>query len=121
MEARSTLRPGQKGTRKLVARFGDRLLYVRYRYDAKLPKRFTTVELIVDEADWSPAERNRPEKSTSSVPVGIGLELWESGLQRRVKAAGGTWDRQRRVWLLPREQVTILGLEPHMPLRQHQW
>jgi enoyl-CoA hydratase/carnithine racemase len=48
MEARATMRPGQKGTRKLVARFGDRLLFVRYRYDSKLKKRFTTVELIFE-------------------------------------------------------------------------
>ena len=67
MEARATMRPGQKGTRKLVARFGDRLLFVRYRYDRKLKKRFTTVEQIVEEAlglaadTRSPTDaRNRP-------------------------------------------------------------
>jgi hypothetical protein len=27
-------RPGQRGTRKLVTRYGDRLVCVRYRYDA---------------------------------------------------------------------------------------
>jgi hypothetical protein len=46
--------PRTEGTRKLVARFGDRLLFVRYRYDKKLKRRFTTVELIVEEADWTP-------------------------------------------------------------------
>ena len=30
METRLTLRPGQHGTRKLVERYGERLLRVRY-------------------------------------------------------------------------------------------
>ena len=34
MEARVTLRPGQRGTKKLVRRFGERLICVRYCYDA---------------------------------------------------------------------------------------
>ena len=28
------LRPGQKGTKQLLAQYGDRLISVRYRYDA---------------------------------------------------------------------------------------
>jgi hypothetical protein len=114
MDVKSTLRPGQKGTKKLVARFGERLLYVRYRYDVKRRKRFTTVELIVDETDWNPAERGLYQKPNLQAPVGIRLELWESGLQRRVKAAGGRWDRKRGLWLLPREQVATLGLEDRL-------
>ena len=46
METRLTLRPGQNGTRKLVERFGKRLVRVRYRYDTEQRKRYTTVELI---------------------------------------------------------------------------
>ena len=33
MEARLKLKPGQNGTKKLLARFGERLVCVRYRYD----------------------------------------------------------------------------------------
>jgi hypothetical protein len=58
MEARAILRPGQNRTKKLVTRFGDRLICVRYRYDTTRRKRFTTVELIVDESDW-----------TASIPI----------------------------------------------------
>jgi hypothetical protein len=54
MEARTTRRPGQKGTKKLVKRFGDRLIFVRYRYDIHRQRRYTTVELIVDEQPWAP-------------------------------------------------------------------
>ncbi|MEK6246087.1 MAG: hypothetical protein AABM33_16510 [Pseudomonadota bacterium] len=34
METRLTLRPGQDGTKKLLQRFGKRLVAVRYLYDA---------------------------------------------------------------------------------------
>jgi hypothetical protein len=37
--------------------------------------------------------------------------MWESGVQRKVKAAGGKWDKQRRVWLLPLSHVRDLGLD----------
>ena len=102
MEARATMRPGQKGTRKLVARFGDRLLFVRYRYDRNLKKRFTTVELIVAEADWTP-----PPPPLVRVKV----EYWDVPLRREVKAAGGKWDPNGCVWLLPldRAQETRTG------------
>jgi hypothetical protein len=30
---RLTLKPGQRGTHKLAAKYGDRLVRVRYRYD----------------------------------------------------------------------------------------
>lgn len=46
MRARSTLRPGQPGTRKLVQEYGERLLRVRYRYDALKRKRYTTAEIL---------------------------------------------------------------------------
>ena len=111
MEVRATLRPGQKGTKKLLARFGERLLYVRYRYDSHRHKRFTTVELIVDEADWAVPDLRAPATAAEHPPVGIKVEMWESGVQRKVKAAGGTWDKIHRVWLLPLSRVRELGLE----------
>ena len=48
------LKPGQKGTKQLLAQYGDRLICVRYRYDAQRKKRFKTVELLVAECDWEP-------------------------------------------------------------------
>ena len=35
MRTRLTLKPGQRGTKQLVAEYGDRLVCVRYRYDDK--------------------------------------------------------------------------------------
>ena len=61
METRLTLRPGQHGTRKLAARFGERLVRVRYLYDAEGGRRLKTVELIVESVPWSPRPR-RPRR-----------------------------------------------------------
>ncbi|MDY6921765.1 MAG: hypothetical protein SV765_16320 [Pseudomonadota bacterium] len=50
MDVTKTLRPGDSGTKRLKQRYGDRLVCVRYRKDAGRQRRYTTVELIVDEA-----------------------------------------------------------------------
>ena len=102
MEAKATMRHGQKGTKKLTARFGQRLLFVRYRYDAKRRRRFTTVELIVEEADWTPPP---------APMVRLRVDYWEAALQREIKAAGGKWDQENKLWLLPLDRVRKLGLE----------
>jgi predicted aminopeptidase len=47
MRVEQTLRPGQRGTRRFVDRFGDRLVCVRYR--AEGDRRVTMVELVVDD------------------------------------------------------------------------
>jgi len=39
MQVLSIRRPGQRGTRKPVAVYGERLVCVRYRYDAVSKKR----------------------------------------------------------------------------------
>ncbi|MGH8524782.1 MAG: hypothetical protein ACREXY_11365 [Gammaproteobacteria bacterium] len=62
MDVRVTLKPGQKGTRRLATRYGDRLVRVRYRYDKVKRKRYKTIELIVDEETWIDGLRMRPAK-----------------------------------------------------------
>jgi hypothetical protein len=59
METRLKLCPGQNGTKKLVKQYGEKLVCVRYRYDAARKKRYKTVELIVDEAPWNPKDAAR--------------------------------------------------------------
>jgi hypothetical protein len=57
MKTHKHLKPGENGTLRLVERFGDTLLCVRYRYDAIRDMRIKTAEIIVDE---------RPGKGGSS-------------------------------------------------------
>jgi hypothetical protein len=47
MRTLKILRPGQKGTKELLARYGTSLLCVRYRHDETSGERVKTVELIV--------------------------------------------------------------------------
>src|SRR5437879_12323808 len=46
------LKPGQKGTKQLLAQYGDRLICVRYRYEAQAKKRFKTVEHLFAGREW---------------------------------------------------------------------
>lgn len=76
--------PGQKGAKKFLERYGEQLVCVRYRYDDQRRKRFTTIEILIEESAWSPPEK--PEI------VGLRVEFRETELQRRVKQAGGKWN-----------------------------
>jgi hypothetical protein len=107
MQARSKLKPGQKGTRKLVELYGSRLVCVRYRYDEQQQKRFKTVELIVEEVPWTP--KPKPIKPTTIINVRI--EYGEVELGRKVKSAGGRWNAAKRVWEIRYDKAIALGLE----------
>ena len=104
MRTRLKLKPGQDGTKKLLAQYGEQLVCVRYRYDDEKRKRYKTGELIVDESPWDP-------KLKGDEMVGVRVELGEVNLQARVRQAGGVWDRLRKVWRLRYNQVVALGLE----------
>jgi hypothetical protein len=54
MKTRLILRPGQHGTKRLVEKYGDSLLCVRFKYDTEKQQRLKTVELIVERTEWTP-------------------------------------------------------------------
>jgi hypothetical protein len=109
------LKPGQKGTKRLVERYGDRLVCVRYRYDAARRKRIKTVELVVAEADWEP--RFAPDQI-----VALRVAFTDVTTRTRVKRAGGTWDPDRVVWQLRYDRVVALGLRRRIvPPRHPEW
>ena len=91
-----TLRPGARGTKKLLRQHGQRLLCVRYLYDPIQRRRLTTVELVVDEAPWNPPL------------VALRLDWAERDLAHRLRAAGATHDRG--LWLLPRDHPLAAAL-----------
>lgn len=51
---RLKLKPGQKGTKALVEKYGDALVCVRYRYDEASRTRIKTVELVVEKKELGP-------------------------------------------------------------------
>ena len=100
------LEPGQKGTKRLLEWYGDRLVCVRYRYDPTRRRRFKTVELIVAERDWQP----RGRRAAPDQIVSLRISFDETDLRRRVKQAGGRWNPDHRAWQLPHDRAVVLGL-----------
>ena len=96
METRLTLRPGQAGTKKLLARYGERLLRVRYLYDEKAERRLKTVELIVESVPWRPASR-RPRRRDEDI-VAVRIAYGELELRERAKRLGAVWRPAQKVW-----------------------
>jgi hypothetical protein len=105
MWARKKLKPGQDGTKSLLDKYGDQLLCVRYRYDEQQHLRHTTVELIVEMTKWQP-----PTVAADHV-VGVRIGLSEVELQRKVRQAGGRWNRERQLWELRYDQALSVGLK----------
>lgn len=106
MKTRLKLNPGQRGTKKLVAQYGERLICVRYRYDEERKKRLKTVELIVEEIDWEPPKDRIAGDTIVSIHIGFN----EMELQGKVKKAGGKWNRKRKVWDIRYDEALKLKL-----------
>jgi hypothetical protein len=106
MRIRLTLQPHQRGAKQLLAQYGNRLVWVRYRYDAQNKKRFKTVELIVEERAWDPD--GGKWQADRLVPVRV--TVTEFALRQQVKHVGGKWNPQRGVWEVRYDQVLALGL-----------
>jgi hypothetical protein len=99
-----TLWPPRPGTLKLARRFGNTLVCVRYRHDPLGLHRYTTVELIVDEA---PVTSARVDRHVYGVKIG----LHEHELRARAKAQGAKWDDAAKLWRLRGKAVKHLGLQ----------
>jgi hypothetical protein len=110
MKTLRKLRPGQPGTKKLLEKYGEDLVCVRYRYDSANMKRITTVELIVEVTPWQPQAHRIPMNKN----VCVRIEYGEIELGRKVKAAGGVWNRKKKLWELHYQQVLKLGLIERM-------
>ena len=106
MKTKRKLNPGQPGTKKLVEKFGDDLVCVRYRYDSAKKRRFKTVELIVDESSW---EKKKKEVALNNlVEIRVGYE--EIELREKIKAKGAKWNKIKKVWQLSYKDVVGLDL-----------
>ena len=110
MRTRLHLKPGQRGTKQLLAQYGDRLVCVRYRYDAQRRKRFKTVEIIVAERAWDPPA----PRLANDTPVAVRLDFAELELRQRVKQAGGKWNPDRKLWQLRYADAVALKLAPRI-------
>jgi hypothetical protein len=107
MKTRLTLKPGQNGTKKLVAKYGTRLVAVRYRYDPEYRPRLKTVELIEEQLQWDPVA---PPGREPNALVLLRVGLHEERLRQSVKAAGGIWLHERKLWQLSYRLASVMGL-----------
>lgn len=114
METRLTLRPGQSGTKKLVERYGERLVRVRYLYDRENQRRLKTVELIVDSVPWQPRARRMRRHDDEIVAVPIVFQ--ERDLRERAKRLGAIWRPAHRLWDLTWRDAKRLGISDRVGL-----
>jgi hypothetical protein len=108
METRLTLRPGQSGTKKLLARYGERLLRVRYLYDAASGRRLKTVELIIESVPWRPRARTPRRRDDEIVAVRIAFH--ETDLRQRAKRLGAVWRPAQKLWEVTWLDAKRLGI-----------
>ena len=112
MQSRLKLKPGQKGTKRLLDIYGDSLVCVRYRYDTATRMRFKTVELIVEKKDWTPP----PAKIKDATRVPVIIAFKETALKAMAKEAGGRWNPEEKLWFVPYGRIKGTPLERHIVL-----
>ncbi len=93
MKAYGHMKPGQKGTQRLMNRFGAALVCVRYRYDERTGDNLTTAEIIVDRRPRLMTGRYRDTDM-----VAVSVPYTEKALREKLKTAGGRWNPEERVW-----------------------
>ena len=113
MKTRLKLKPGQKGTKALLDKYGDDLICVRYRYDEKNRTRLKTIELIVDKKELLPSQ---PEKTKDNGIVPVRITYGQRELGKMARAMGGKWDPDVKLWYIPKRNIEGTELEKHIVL-----
>lgn len=99
-------RPGQPGTKALVARYGERFRCLRYVYDRETREKYREIVLLETKDLWEPG----PPDPGPEDRVGVAIALRETDLRARVAAAGGRWDRRDKLWYVRYGDIARLGL-----------
>jgi len=107
MKTNKKIIPGNPGTKRLLEKYGERLICVRYKYDEKTQKRIKTVELLEEEARWIKDNKRIPDNKIMKLKIKYG----ETDLGIAVKSIGGKWNKEKKYWELPYGKVLTLGLE----------
>ena len=97
------LSASQPGAIKLAQRYGDALVCVRYRHDAQGGRRYTTVELVIDEA---------PIATRTDLDEWVMVRIDFNDIQRHRQARehGAKWDSKRCLWGMTRRTAKKLRL-----------
>jgi hypothetical protein len=108
------MKPGQPGTKQLSAQYGERLVCVRYRYDAQTRKRIKTAEIVVAESEWLPPA----QRFSKDEIVWLRIGFVDRPRHQQLRAAGGKWDDRRCVWNIRYDAAVKLGFEAHVERRE---
>ena len=101
---------GQRGTKALAKQYGELLVCVRFKYDAKKQERIKTVELIVERAPWTPPV---PRYAADSlVPLRIRVDDIPACAQ--AKAAGGRWRPDKQLSFVKYGTIAGTTFEKHI-------
>jgi len=111
MKTRLVLKPGQRGTKRLVKKYGAALVCVRYRYDAESRQRLKTVELIIEKTDWKPP----PVRYAAESLVPVQISASDLVLRAAIKAAGGRWNPDEQLWFVRYGNIAGTPMERHIP------
>ncbi len=98
-----TMWPPQPGTVRFMTEHGPQLVCVRYRQDANGLRRYTTIEIAVDQAMVTSAKAKRQK-----LEVAIAYE--EVELRAMARQLGAKWNAQKRTWELSGDAVQRLKL-----------
>ncbi|MES9855021.1 MAG: hypothetical protein ABW166_11545 [Sedimenticola sp.] len=113
LPVRLNLKAGNSGTKKMVDKYGEALICVRYRYDVAREIRYKTVELIEESSPWESGatltKKEKKPKPTDRFGVRIGYE--ETELRDHAKQIGGIWRPRHKLWELSYAQIEALGLQ----------
>ena len=102
MEISKTINPGEMGSKRLLNKYGDRLVCVRYRTDKQSQKRYTTVELIVNEKPIYVAK--------SELIVWVKIHYNETELRSQAKNMGAKWQPKEKCWEMEYQTAKSLNL-----------
>jgi hypothetical protein len=69
-----------------------------------------TVELIVERTEWTPP----PPRYTADALVPLRIEAVDMQLRYQVKAAGGRWNPEKKLWLVKYGNIAGTPLERHI-------
>ena len=105
-KTKKILKPGKPGTKKYEREFGDKLIYIRHKYNEFQNKKIVTVEIVVDTNDWYPDSKRIPHNKIMNIHVGYN----EKHIRKMIKEAGAKWNPKKQVWQLPYNQIDALGL-----------
>ena len=107
------LRPGDNGTKRLMQKYGENLVCVRYRYDKENGKRYKTVELIEEISSVKPIDTHQREASKPAPTdrFGVKISYQETSLREAVKQMGAIWRPEHKLWEMTYAQIESLNLK----------